>query len=116
MLHIVRWIYAFTVLIFFTVSCTREIEDTPDDTVIQGTIRFKHGSKIYLFGFKDSLNRYLGGKSVLDTATIGEDGSFRFVFHPSGSNIYDLRLPDTALIKDMYINPKASLTTILSIP
>src|ERR1017187_7521130 len=106
MLHFVRWIYGLTVLVILTAGCSREIKDKPDDTVIRGTIRFNHGAKIYLYGFTDSLSRYLGKKAPLDTAAIDEDGNFRFVLHPSGAKIYLYGFTDSL---SRYLGKKAPL-------
>jgi hypothetical protein len=96
--------------VLFLNSCTWQSNEKQGDTIIKGKIRFASGGDLYLIGYADSIDKILGKKTVLDTAAIGKDGSYRFSIHPKTANEFELKLKDTIILTDVYIAPKNKLS------
>ena len=109
-------IFKRPVLCFFVASaiilagCQRQVHENAGDTVLKGNIKFASHGSLYLLGYSDSIDKFLGRKTVLDSDRIENNGDYRFVFHPKSPNIYDLKSADSLLLSSIYISPFNKLT------
>jgi len=108
MKHLISCFY-FLIIVCLA-SCNLIQKDNPADTILKGHIGFAVKGPLYLTGYADSIDRFLGRKTVLDTAFIDDKGNYRFVIHSHTPNIYDLKSADSFLLSSIYICPKNKLT------
>ena len=94
-------------LVLILTGC--HVRENPQDTVLKGRIGFACKGSLFLVGYADSIDKFLGKKSTMDTATIDENGNYRFVLHPQGPNIYDLKSADSLWLPSIYICPTNKL-------
>lgn len=101
--------YLYIVSAMSFAGCHLHDHENPQDTVLKGNIGFACKGPLFLMGYADSTDKFLGRKSVLYSAKIEENGDYRFVFHPNAPNIYDLKSADSFLLSSIYLCPTNKL-------
>ena len=107
-MNLKRFFLGYCLLSVLILAGCRDREN-PQDTVLKGKIGFAYKGPLFLVGYADSIDKFLGKKSVMDTATIDNNGNYRFALHPHCANIYDLKSADSLLLPSIYLCPRNKL-------
>lgn len=102
------FVYAgiFLLLFCFASGCSSTQNDVDlNSSVIKGHTFFKKGTKLFLFGYADSVDLFLDNLSAIDTSLVDENGDYYFSHKLSLNTVYELQTKDSVLVPILYLSP-----------